>query len=101
LPYRIVYSADIREHGRSLSARQRSMVLDSIDEQLTHEPTIETQNRKEMRPNPLASWELRSGDLRVYRVYYDVAEDPQTVTVVAIGIKRGNRVFIGGREVNL
>ncbi|MGH8070242.1 MAG: type II toxin-antitoxin system RelE family toxin [Candidatus Entotheonellia bacterium] len=98
MPYRIVYSADIREHGRSLTARQRSIVLDSIDEQLTHEPTIETQNRKEMRPNPLASWELRIGDLRVY---HDVAEDPQTVTVVAIGIKQGNRVFIGGREVSL
>jgi mRNA-degrading endonuclease RelE of RelBE toxin-antitoxin system len=71
---------------------------DSIDEQLTHEPTIEPQNRKEMRPNPLVSWELRIGDLRVC---YDVAEDPQTVTVVAIDIKRGNRVFIGGREVSL
>ena len=96
MPYRMVYSADIREHGRSLTARQRSIVFDSTDEQLTHEPTVETQNRKQMRPNPLASWELRIG---VLRVYYDVTEDPQTVTVVAIGIKRGNRVFIGGREV--
>ena len=98
MAYRIVYSANIREHGRSLSARQRSIVFDTIDEQLTHEPTIETQNRKEMRPNPLASWELRIGDLRVY---YDVTEAPQTVTVVAIGIKQGNRIFIGGREVSL
>lgn len=51
-----------------------------------------------MRPNPLASQELRIGDLRVY---YDVTEDSQTVMVVAIGIKRGNRAFIGGREVRL
>ncbi len=98
MPYRIVYSADIREHGRSLTARQRSIVLDNIDEQLTNEPTVETQSRKQMRPKPLASWELRIGDLRVD---YDVTEDHQTVTVVAIGIKRGNRVFIGGREVRL
>jgi mRNA-degrading endonuclease RelE of RelBE toxin-antitoxin system len=93
-----VYSADIREHGRPLTSRQRSIIFDSIDEQLTHEPTVETQNRKQMCPNPLASWELRIGDLRVY---YDVTEDPQTVMVIAIGVKRGNRVFIGGREVNL
>lgn len=93
-----MYSADIREHGRYLTARQRSIVFDSIDEQLTHEPTVESLNRKEIRPNPFASWELRIGDLRVY---YDVTEDPQIVTVVAIGIKRGDRVFIGGREVRL
>jgi hypothetical protein len=93
-----MYSADIREHGRSVTARQRSIIFDSVDEQLPHEPTIEPQNRKEMRPNPLASWELRIGDLRVC---YDVTEDPQTVAVVATGIKRGNRVFIGGREVRL
>ena len=45
-------------------------------------------------PNPLASWELRIGDLRVY---YDVEEDPeQQVNIVAIGMKRRNRVSIGG-----
>jgi hypothetical protein len=42
----------------------------------------------------LASWELRIGDLRVY---YDVEEDPeQQVNIVAIGMKRRNRVSIGG-----
>jgi mRNA-degrading endonuclease RelE of RelBE toxin-antitoxin system len=74
------------------------MVLDGIAEQLSYEPTAETRNRKEMLPNSLASWELRIGDLRVY---YDVTEDPQTVTVVAVGIKERNRVLIGGRERQL
>jgi mRNA interferase RelE/StbE len=95
LPYRIEYTRMAIGHLRQLIARQRSSVLDTVDEQLTHEPTTETRNRKEMIPNELASWELRIGDLRVY---YDVTEDPQTVTVVAVGIKRGNRVFIGGVE---
>ena len=55
---------------------------------------LETRNRKPLRPNPLASWELRIGDLRVY---YDVEEDPeQQVNIVAIGMKRRNRVSIGG-----
>src|SRR5262249_46946067 len=98
LPYRIIYAEEVRDHLRSLTARQRTMVLDGIAEQLTHEPTTETRNRKEMLPNSLASWELRMGDLRVY---YDVTEDPQTVTVVAIGIKERNRVLIGGRERQL
>jgi hypothetical protein len=38
-----------------------------------------------MRPNPVAPWELRIGDLRVY---YEVKGEPQlTVTILAIGIK--------------
>jgi mRNA interferase RelE/StbE len=74
------------------------MVFDSVDEQLTYEPTAETRNRKRMRPNPLASWELRTGDLRVY---CDVADSPPTVMILAIGIKRGNRLYIGGEGVDL
>ncbi len=98
MPYRIVYAEEIRDHLRSLTARQRAILFDSIEEQLTYEPTTETRNRKEMLPNSLAAWELRIGDLRVY---YDVTEDHQTVTVVAVGIKRRNRVFIGGVERQL
>ena len=75
------------------------MVFDTVDEQLVHQPAVETRNRKPMRPNPLGPWELRIGDLRVY---YDVQEEPEkVVTVLAVGIKIGNRVFIGGEEVEL
>jgi hypothetical protein len=51
---------------RVLTARQRKIVLDAVDEQLVYQPTVETKNRKPMRPNPVAPWELRIGDLRVY-----------------------------------
>lgn len=94
MPYHIVYASEIRDHLRYLTAQRRSTVFDEVNQQLTHEPTVETRNRKPLRPNPLASWELRSGDLRVY---YDVEEDPeQQVNIVAIGMKRRNRVSIGG-----
>ena len=60
---------------------------------------METPNRKPLRPNPLALWELRIGDLRVY---YDVEEDPEPqVAIVAIGIKRRNRVYIAGELYDL
>ena len=39
---------------RYLAARQQAIVWDTVDEQLTHQPTVETRNRKPMRPNPLA-----------------------------------------------
>ena len=48
-----------------------------------------------MRPNPIAPWELRVGELRVY---YEVSEGPPAlVTVRAIGLKVRNRVRIGNQ----
>jgi mRNA-degrading endonuclease RelE of RelBE toxin-antitoxin system len=94
LPYSMVYAPETRDHLRYLTARQRSTVFDEVNQQLTHEPTVETRNRKPLRPNPLASWELRIGNLRVY---YDVEEVPEPrVDIVAIGMKRRSRVSIGG-----
>ena len=73
--------------------------MDGVDEQLTHQPTVETRNRKPMRPNPLAPWELRIGKLRVY---YDVDEDPEQIVYVrAVGLKDRNRVRIGKEVIEL
>ena len=52
-----------------------------------------------MRPNPLAPWELRIGELRVY---YDVEETPRRLVLIrAIGVKERNRVLIGSEELEL
>lgn len=70
-----------------------------MDEQLVHQPTVETKNRKPMRPNPLAPWELRIGSLRVY---YDVEKEPEAVVFIrAIGIKQRNRVRIGKEVIEI
>jgi mRNA-degrading endonuclease RelE of RelBE toxin-antitoxin system len=82
-----------------LAARQQRIVLDAVDEQLVHQPTIETRNRKPMRPNPVAPWELRIGNLRVY---YDVETEPESVVYVrAVGVKLRNRVRIGKEVIQL
>lgn len=74
-------------------------VLDTVDKQLAHQPTVKTKNRKPMRPNPLAPWELRIGNLRVY---YDVEEEPEPVVYIrAVGIKERNRVRIGNEVIEL
>jgi mRNA-degrading endonuclease RelE of RelBE toxin-antitoxin system len=99
LPYAIEYSHDAEEHLRTLTARQQRIVLVEIDEQLTHQPTVETRNRKQMRPNPLAPWELRIGNLQVY---YDALEEPQQIVIVlAVGVKERDHVRIGGRMIDL
>lgn len=93
------YSPDAVDHTRALAAWQRQLVTDGIDRQLSHRPTTETRNRKPMRPNPLAPWELRIGDLRVY---YDVETEPERIVVIlAVGIKNRSQVRIGGEVVDL
>ncbi|HET8563540.1 MAG TPA: hypothetical protein VFM35_06685 [Candidatus Binatia bacterium] len=70
-----------------------------VDRQLRDEPTNETRNRKPMRPNPIAPWELRIGNLRVY---YEVEEHPESkVVILAVGVKERNRVRIGKDVVEL
>lgn len=99
LPYRIEYSPDAEEHLRVLTARQQRIVLDAVDRLLAREPIVETRNRKPMRPNPVAPWELRVGNLRVY---YDVEEGSSyVVTILAVGVKQRNRVRIGREMIEL
>lgn len=99
MPYRLDYSPEAEDHLRRLTARQHVTVLDAILRQLVHQPTVESRNRKPMLPNPVATWELRVGSLRVY---YEVEEHPEQIVYVnAIGIKRRNRVQIGDAEVEL
>lgn len=99
MAYIIEYSPEADDHLQRLTARQRRTVIDTVDRQLFHEPATETRNRKPMRPNPIAPWELRIGSLRVY---YDVEEEPEPrVYVLAVGIKVGSRVRIGREIVEL
>jgi len=99
MPYRIEYSPAAEEHLRALTVRHQASVLDEVDRQLVHQPTSATRNRKPMRPNPLAPWELRIGTLRVY---YDVEDEPEPrVVVLAVGIKLRDRVRIGDEEIEL
>jgi mRNA-degrading endonuclease RelE of RelBE toxin-antitoxin system len=74
-------------------------VLDAVEKQLLFQPDVETRNRKPMRPNPLAPWELRIGNLRVY---YDFKNKPERVVYIrAIGIKDRNNVRIGQEVMKL
>jgi len=52
-----------------------------------------------MRPNPLAPWELRLGNLRVY---YRVMEEPiKLVEIAAVGIKIREEVWIAGERADV
>jgi mRNA-degrading endonuclease RelE of RelBE toxin-antitoxin system len=99
LSHQIEYSPDAEDHLKALTARQQAIVLDAVDKQLKYQPTVETRNRKPMRPNPIAPWELRIGNLRVY---YDVEEEPEPVVYIrAVGVKERNQVRIGKEVIEL
>jgi len=51
-----------------------------------------------LRENPLARWELRVGE---FRVFYNVVEEGDKVKVLAVGVKEGNKLLIEGEEYNL
>lgn len=99
MPYAIEFAESVEDHFRALTARERATVLAAIERQLPHEPLKETRNRKPLRPNPIAPWELRVGQLRVF---YEVVEaDNAVVKILAVGRKRRQVLTIGGQEIQL
>ncbi len=101
--FTIVYAPLTKQHLRAIEAKYYSLIRDIADEQLSFEPTTETRNRKPLkRPVVfMATWEIRFGPQNRFRVYYDVDLDQAIVSILAIGIKRGNPVVIGGEEIKL
>ena len=94
MPYRIQYDPAADEHLAALSARDRSIVFEGVHRHLDDSPTSEARNRKQLRPNSIASWDLRLGRLRVY---YDVEGD--LVSVLAVGVKLRDKVRIGRQVI--
>jgi mRNA-degrading endonuclease RelE of RelBE toxin-antitoxin system len=94
--FQIEFSPDAQTHLRPLRIYDRKRIVDAIATQLESEPLKPTRNRKLMRSNLIATWELRIGD---FRVYYDVIGGK--VLVRAIGIKHHGRLVIGDQEVEL
>jgi len=97
--HQIAYAESAVDHLKHLSAHDRAIVVDGIEERLSFEPSTETRNRKRMEANSLeADFELRLGELRVY---YEVQAEACLVNVLAVGYKERNRVIIGGEEIEL
>jgi mRNA-degrading endonuclease RelE of RelBE toxin-antitoxin system len=100
LPYSLVYADDVKVHLRSIEAKFHSLIQSEIENQLRHEPDVETRNRKPLkRPTAFgADWELRLGPDNRFRVFYQVDAEASVVRILAIGLKDRSRLFFGAKE---
>jgi hypothetical protein len=73
--------------------REQRILEAAIRSRLEHEPTKLTKAIKRLRPNPLAEFELRAGDLRAL---YNVEGDE--VVILIVGRKVGNKLIVEGEE---
>ena len=94
----IEFTAEAQQDLKLFSSSDRRLVVDRIEEQLRREPDVETRNRKLLRPNQIADWELRIGR---FRVFYDIEPQTNTIIIKAAGWKIGSRLYIGGEEFRL
>jgi mRNA-degrading endonuclease RelE of RelBE toxin-antitoxin system len=100
MAFEIRFTNTAASHIRVYRKFEQRVILDTIEEQLQHEPTTETRNKKRLGENELSDWELR---VQRFGVFYDVIgeDDCQIVKVKAVGHKDHNTLYIGGKEVAL
>jgi mRNA-degrading endonuclease RelE of RelBE toxin-antitoxin system len=85
MKFQINYTNEAFEDMKALRRYDQVAILDNVDRQLADQPMIETRNRKRLRPNRVAEWELRVAH---FRVFYDVLVEENLVKVVGVGYKR-------------
>jgi mRNA-degrading endonuclease RelE of RelBE toxin-antitoxin system len=96
--FRIEFTEEARGDLLSYTAHERKIIATEIRAQLSHQPVLTTKNRKPLRTNPVAPWELRIGR---FRVFYEADDSYRTVTIIAVGHKEHNVLFVRGQEVRL
>jgi len=98
----LLYAQEVAAHVRRIERKHHKLIGRCISEQLRFTPERITRNRKPLEdiPGPFAStWELRFGPDNRFRVFYDVVPQDRVVWILAIGVKIGNRLLIGGEEI--
>jgi len=93
VPFKITITEVADRQFRALPVRDQRILEAAILSRLQDQPTTPTKAVKRLRPNPLAEFELRAGDLRVL---YNVEEEK--VVLLIVGRKVGNKLIVEGEE---
>jgi mRNA-degrading endonuclease RelE of RelBE toxin-antitoxin system len=97
MAFQIKLTTDAEGDLAYFKAREQRIILEGIKTHLQVEADQESKRRKKLGLNPLAPWELRIDN---YRVFYEV-EEIRTVWIIAIGWKEHNDLYIRGDKVSL
>jgi mRNA-degrading endonuclease RelE of RelBE toxin-antitoxin system len=95
--YKIELTEDAKLDLSFFNVHERQIIVEGLKIHLSYEPLTVTKNRNRLRDNPIAPWELRLGQ---YRVFYAVIEET-VVVVAAVGYKRHNLLYIRNQEVKI
>ena len=96
--FQIDFTKEALEDLEGFRAYEQRQIIQEIETQLPYQPIQPTRNRKQLRENALAEWELRIDNIRVF---YNVDVELSLVKIEAIGYKEGNKLFIHGEEYEL
>jgi len=101
--FRLVYDRNVLDHLRAIERKHHRAIRDAIETKLSHEPMTESRNRKPLsRPSALGdAWELRCGPDNRFRVFYRADTSACEVRILAVGEKKGSRLYLGSKEFEL
>jgi hypothetical protein len=99
--FELIFAPEVLGHLDAIERKHHGLIERTLDEQLGWTPECETRNRKLLtQPAPFgATWELRFGPSNRFRVFYEVDRHEHAVEILAIGWKEGNRLIVGGEEI--
>jgi mRNA-degrading endonuclease RelE of RelBE toxin-antitoxin system len=96
MEFRISLAPSAGDDIKHFKSHEQRLIVAAIKTHLKVDAEVESHRRKRLRLNPLGPWELRVGN---YRVFYVVEVD--IVTILAVGHKEHNILYIRGRRVSL
>jgi mRNA-degrading endonuclease RelE of RelBE toxin-antitoxin system len=93
--FEIEFSPESLDDLIALKKNDQVRLVDAIEMQLRQQPMKKTRNRKRLRPNDVAEWELR---VDKFRIFYNADREALIVSIQAVGFKIGNLLFIRGER---
>jgi mRNA-degrading endonuclease RelE of RelBE toxin-antitoxin system len=99
--FELIFAPEAIDHLAVIERKYHGLIEKILDEQLGFIPERETRNRKPLdQPAPFeATWELRFGPNNRFRVFYEINLQEKIVWILGIGVKDGNRLMVGGKEL--
>ncbi len=95
MAYRVTITVAAKAQLLDPPAREQRIISDGVAARLCDQPASPSRAIKLLRPDPLADYELRLGDLRVF---YKVDAESAEVVIVIVGREVGNALIVDGEE---